>query len=195
MPGRIDSAQRLLEGRAVGRGQLLRGSWEPGQQMGLPEPLTKPTNPSQAGPCEGPEPPLLPWHPEWSNRAPEGIHWSKRVWWVGAGRSGRGRRGGGFARLGPGELSQLGPRRRAALAFSCSYRASRLPDCWCAGWGRGEGSPLPKEPQRGARSRGRPPVAFEAEAQAPSSAAREEFNYQLKPLHLFRACQRALPTL
>ena len=53
-------AQCLLEGRAVGRGQMLRGSWEPCQQMGPRGSLSKPTNPSQADPHAGPEPIILP---------------------------------------------------------------------------------------------------------------------------------------
>lgn len=113
--------------------------------MGPPGSLTKPTNPSQANQCAGLEPLILPWDPKRSNRGHEGIHWAKLVWWVGVGRSRRGRKGG-FVWIGPWELSQLG-QRRVALAFSCSYQTSRLPGCWCA-----EPIPLPKEPLRGARS-------------------------------------------
>lgn len=81
---------------------MLRGSWEPCQQMGLPEPPTKPANPSQAAQCAGPQPPHLPWDPEWSDRGHAGIPWSEPGWGVGAGRSGRGRRGVGLPAWAPG---------------------------------------------------------------------------------------------
>lgn len=138
------------EGRRWGGGQMPRGSWEPCQQLGPPESLTKPTNPSRAGQGEGPEPLIPPCDPKRSKRGHKGIRWSKLVWWVGTERSGRGRQGGEFAWIGPWELSQPGQGRSVALAFSRSCQASRLPDCW-----RVEPSPLPKEPLRGAGSGGK----------------------------------------
>lgn len=67
--------------------------------------------------------------------------------------------------------------KSAALAFSCSYQASlpaRLLVCRAQ-------PPPQRAPERGQERGEGHPWPCEAEAQAPSSAAREEFNYQLKP--------------
>lgn len=56
VPGRKESLHSgSWRGGQWRGGQMLRGSWDPCQQMGPPESLTKPTNPSQAGQGEGPE--------------------------------------------------------------------------------------------------------------------------------------------
>lgn len=132
---------------------MLRGSWEPGQQMGLPEPLTKPTSPSQADQCAGPAPPpILPWDPEWSNRGHEGIHWSKPVWGVGAGRSAGQARG---RVCSPWPTGAEPARATQEGCFGILLQLPGLPParllvCRMGGWGAGRGQPPPQgAPERG----------------------------------------------
>lgn len=150
-------------------------------QMGLPGCLTKPTEP------------FLSQSARWARahsflrEIPSEATGATEEFIGGWERGGQqGQAGGGSARISPWELSQ--PRRAGLLGTLLQLPG--LPACLVAGVV--SSAPSQRAPERGRKGEGHP-WPCEAEAQAPSSAAREEFNYHQSPPSVSGLPESSLP--